>query len=114
VYYSHKHNHQSITVTDTITSLLQSQSPAYYSHRHNHQSITVTITITSLLQSQSQSPVYYSHRHNHLSITQSPQDFAGLFCDSCGLKFLISRELFQKVQMKVAVFLGVCCEFSSL
>ena len=35
---------------------------------------------------------------------QSPQDFAGLFCDSCGLKFLILRELFQKVAMKVAVF----------
>src|SRR4029434_2434447 len=51
VYYSHRHNHQSITVTNT--SLLQSetQSPVYCSHRHNHQSITVTIT--SLLQSQS-------------------------------------------------------------
>ena len=35
---------------------------------------------------------------------QSPQDFAVLFCDSCGLKFLISRELFQNVVMKVAVF----------
>ena len=32
------------------------------------------------------------------------------FLDSCGLKFLISWELFQKVAMKVAVFLGVCCD----
>ena len=36
--------------------------------------------------------------------SQSLQDFASLFCDSCGLKFLISRELFHKVAMKVAVF----------
>src|SRR4029434_11055157 len=37
-------------------------------------------------------------------VLQSPQDFAGLFCDSCGLKLLISRGLFQKVAVKVAVF----------
>src|SRR4029434_8811073 len=30
-----------------------------------------------------------------VGISQSPQDFTGVFCDSCGLKFLILRELFQ-------------------
>src|SRR4029434_1158388 len=41
---------------------------------------------------------------------QYTQDFSCISCDSCGLKFLISRELFQKVAMKVVVFLGVCCD----
>ena len=39
-----------------------------------------------------------------IGTNQSPQDFAGLFCDSCGLKLLISRGLFQQVAVKVAVF----------
>src|SRR4029434_11155718 len=39
-----------------------------------------------------------------LCTIQSPQDFAGLFCDSCGLKLLISQGLFQQVAVKVAVF----------
>src|SRR4029434_231416 len=56
-------------------------------------------------------PVTYVFIHyRSKTIIQSPQDFAGLFCDSCVLKFLISRELFQKVAMKVVVFLGVCCD----
>ena len=37
---------------------------------------------------------------------QSPQDFVGLFCDSCGLKFLIS----QNFTKKLLYFLGVCCD----
>src|SRR4029434_4706786 len=47
----------------------------------------------------------------HHFTMQSPQDFAGLFCDSCGQNFLNLRELFQKIAIKsCCVFLPVCCE----
>ena len=45
----------------------------------------------------------------HHFTMQSPQDFAVLFCDGWGLKFLISRELFQKVAVFFRCLLRCNC-----